>query len=99
MKEVREIKNYFSLHILLLKLSGIRLEPFPENMTLMKKLLIIVASALIVLLFPALYAIDEALEAPNLELEELTYNMSYCITHFLGECFLRNKMMASISLI
>lgn len=80
--EVREIKNYFSVHMFLLKWSGIRLEPFPEN--IVRKCLIIFASVLFVIMCPLLYVVGEALEAPNLELEQLTYNLSYCITHSLG---------------
>lgn len=84
-KEMLEFRNYFSLHVLLLKLSGIRLEPFEKNVPFLKKLLIIGISVAFVILFPFMYVIDQALEAPNLGLEELTFNLSYCITHSLGE--------------
>lgn len=86
-QEVRkeeEIKDYFSLHIFLLKWSGIRLEPFEKNTHIAKQIFVVIASVTFVLVFPFMYVIDEALEAPNLELEELTYNLSYCITHTLG---------------
>lgn len=84
-QEVPELKNYFSLHVLLLKWSGIRLERFEENTHIAKKIFIVVASVSFVLMCPLLYVIDEAMESPNLELEELTYNLSYCITHSLGK--------------
>lgn len=84
-QEVPEIKNYFSLHVFLLKWSGIRLEPFEKNTHIAKKILMVAASVTFVLMWPVLYVIDEALETPHLELEELTFNLSYCITHFLGK--------------
>lgn len=80
-----QLENYFSLHILLLKLSGLRLEPFPEDMPFVKRLLVVVVSVSLVILLPVLYVIGEALDAPHLELEELTFNLSYCITHSLGK--------------
>lgn len=86
----QEIKNYFSLHVFLLKWSGIRLEPFQDGTPVLKKVMIIIASVLFVALCPLLYVIDEALEAPNLELEELTFNLSYCLTHSLGKYKARN---------
>lgn len=88
-----EMKNYFALHISLLKWSGIRLEPFAENTSFTRKILIVVACVTFVLAFPLLYVIDEAFETPNLELEDMTFNLSYCITHSLGEC--SKKMRAS----
>lgn len=84
-QKVPEIKNYFSLHVFLLKWSGIRLEPFEENTHIAKKIFMVAASVTFVLMCPLMYVVDEALESPNLELEELTYNLSYCITHSLGK--------------
>lgn len=78
-------ENYFSIHVLLLKWSGIRLEPFDKNVHIAKKVFVVILSVMFVFIFPAMYVVDEALEIPNLELEDLTFNLSYCITHSLGE--------------
>lgn len=85
--------DYFKTPMLWLKCVGIPIKPMKMNIFV--KLIYLVYCTAVLAAFPGAYVLGELIEAGRLfhDLDRLTFNLGYSITHALGKLFIALKVV------
>lgn len=84
----RDIKDYFYVHIFILKLIGVPVKPLDESWNVVLKCLYYIYSIVFILIIPMAFTFSETYQSIiNIEdFDKSSFGLSYSLTHMLGRC-------------